>query len=76
MQVEILTPDKTLFTGTAEIITFPGTGGSFQVKENHAAMISSLVKGILEVQSANETVKFEINGGLVEVLSNKVVVLV
>jgi len=37
MQVEILTPDKTLYTGEAEVVTLPGINGSFQVMDNHAA---------------------------------------
>lgn len=75
MNIEILTPDKTLYTGEANIVTFPGTEGSFQVKENHAAMISSLGKGTLTIK-ADEDHSFEIEGGLVEVLKNKIVVLV
>lgn len=75
MNIEILTPDKTLYTGEAKVVTFPGSEGSFQVKENHAAMISSLGKGTLTI-NAQENHSFEIEGGLVEVLRNKIVVLV
>ncbi len=76
MFVEILTPDTTLFTGDAELVTLPGSNGSFQVKHNHAALISSLNAGTIEVKSNASNKSFTITGGLVEVLSNKVTVLV
>ncbi|MCC7297034.1 MAG: F0F1 ATP synthase subunit epsilon [Bacteroidia bacterium] len=76
MNVEILTPDKTLFTGTAEVVTLPGTNGSFQILESHAPMIANLGKGTLSIKTAGATESFEVKGGLVEVLQNKVVVLV
>ncbi len=76
MLVEILSPDNTLFTGDAELVTLPGSNGSFQIKNNHAALISSLNAGTVEVKSNQGIQNFEITGGLVEVLSNKVIVLV
>jgi F-type H+-transporting ATPase subunit epsilon len=76
MFVEILTPDNTLFSGEAELVTLPGSTGSFQVKHNHAALISSLQPGTIEVKSSSSNNSFNISGGLVEVISNKVTVLV
>lgn len=76
MNVEILTPDKTLFTGTAEVVTLPGINGSFQILENHAPLIANLGKGTLSIKTANTEQNFDVKGGLVEVLKNKVIVLV
>jgi F-type H+-transporting ATPase subunit epsilon len=76
MNVEILTPDKTLFSGDAEFVTLPGSNGSFQVFENHAPLIANLGKGTVSIKSATGLESFAVNGGLVEVLKNKVVVLV
>lgn len=76
MFVEILTPDNTLFSGEAELVTLPGSKGSFQVKHNHAALISSLNAGTIEVKSSTSSNTFDVKGGLVEVLANKVTVLV
>jgi F-type H+-transporting ATPase subunit epsilon len=76
MLVEILSPDNTLFTGEASLVTLPGSNGSFQIKNNHAALISSLTAGTVEVKSDQGNQNFEVTGGLVEVLSNKVIVLV
>lgn len=76
MQVEILTPDKALYSGNADVVTLPGINGSFQILENHAPLIANLGKGTLSIKAGNENQSFEVKGGLVEVLKNKIVVLV
>ncbi len=76
MRVEVLTPDKTLYTGEAEVITLPGVNGSFQIMDKHAAMIANLKAGQMEVKNGGIVETFDVTGGLVEVIKNKVVVLV
>ena len=76
MFVELLTPDKTLFSGEAEVISLPGVNGSFQLLGSHAPMIANLQAGSIEIKDNNQTQSFEIKSGLVEVVKNKVVVLV
>jgi len=75
MYLEILTPDKTVFEGEVTSATFPGTDGSFQVLNNHAPLVSTLAKGIVEYQDKDEYYDIEIDGGVVEVLNNRVIVL-
>ncbi len=75
--LEIITPEKKLFTGAIKIVKLPGTMGSFEIMENHAAIISTLGKGTVRVKELNGTVSnFEIEGGLVEMSDNEVKVLV
>lgn len=76
MQLDIITADKTLFSGEIEMVTLPGTDGTFQILKGHAALVSSLIKGQVVVkgtESGNQS--FDITGGIVEILNNKVVVL-
>jgi len=75
MWVEVLTPDQTLFNGEAKVVTCPGVDGSFQILENHAPMIANLREGTLEISGDNFH-SFSVQSGLVEVLKNKVIVLV
>jgi F-type H+-transporting ATPase subunit epsilon len=76
MQIEIITPDTTLFSGEATYVFLPGSDGSLGVMNNHAPLISSLKKGTLRIKdNTGKEVSFEVNGGTVEVLNNKVVVL-
>jgi F-type H+-transporting ATPase subunit epsilon len=77
VDVTILTPDKKLFVGTAERLSAPGTDGEFEVLNDHAPMVSSLGVGVVVVTtSARETTNVEISGGFIEVLDNKVSMLV
>ena len=76
MQVKIITPDKTAYEGEAQAITFPGNSGEFEVLDQHAAMISLLKQGTMRLKTAGNDQSFKVDGGVVEVLNNKVVVLV
>jgi len=75
MIVEVITPDEVLFTGEAISVKLPGTSGSFEALSNHAPLLSSLEKGSIVVRTAGGEETFEVSGGIVEVLNNKVVVL-
>jgi F-type H+-transporting ATPase subunit epsilon len=75
MTVEILTPEKKLYTGEARAVQLPGVEGSFQVLDRHAALISALKEGTIKVDDAKGSQKFPIKSGFVEVLNNKVTVL-
>jgi F-type H+-transporting ATPase subunit epsilon len=76
MHLEIITPEKTLFSGDIDIIKLPGTTGSFEILINHAPLISTLMAGRIKVKDINGVVSyFEISSGLVEVLNNQVKVL-
>ena len=84
MNLEILTPEKKLFSREVYGVQMPGIGGSFEVLEKHAPLVSALKAGRLKVikdKSAgsggqNHLAYFDIKGGFAEVLNNKVTVLV
>ena len=75
MQVDILSPDSTLFSGEAKVVTLPGVNGSFQIMNMHAPMISALAKGNVSVDTGSEKQEFPVNGGIIEVVDNKIVIL-
>ena len=77
MHLEIITPDKKVFDGKVTLIQLPGSKGSFTILNNHAPIISTLEAGTIKVQDISGKEQFfKINGGVVEQLSNKLVVLV
>ena len=78
MNLEILTPEKKLYSGEVYGVQMPGISGSFEVLDRHAPLVSALKAGRLKVlkDKQNQIVNFDINGGFVEVLNNKVTVLV
>jgi F-type H+-transporting ATPase subunit epsilon len=75
MYLEIITPDKKIFEGDVSVATFPGTQGSFQVLNNHAPLVSTLENGEIRLTSAAGSQTFRVDGGVVEVLNNKIIVL-
>jgi len=76
MNIEIVTPDTTIFSGEITLAQLPGLDGSFEIMNNHAPLISALKKGKIKlVDKQNHTQFFEVNGGVVEVLKNKILVL-
>lgn len=75
MYLEIITPDKRVFEGEVSSAQFPGTQGSFEVLDNHAPLISTLENGRIRVSSTAGNQYFNVDGGVVEVLNNKIIVL-
>lgn len=77
MQLDILTPEHKVFSGKVYGIQLPGTEGSFEILENHAAMIAALGKGKMKVlKDKNNSETYEISGGFIEMLNNKASVLI
>lgn len=77
MLLEILTPEKKLFSGEVQGVQLPGIDGLFEILDKHAPLVSALGVGQVKVLSkgaAGET--YAIQGGFVEVLANKTTVLV
>ena len=78
MTLEILTPEKKLFSGEVFGVQMPGVSGSFEVLDKHAPLVSALKAGRVKVlrDKQNHSANYDIQGGFVEVLNNKVTVLV
>ena len=76
MDVQIITPDKFLYQGQADLITVPGTSGSIGILNHHASLVSSLKKGEIKIVLNEKEEFFKIEGGVIEVSQNKVIVLV
>lgn len=75
MTVDILTPDRQIFSGETTSVTVPGSAGMFQIKKDHAAIISSLANGQVKIVTTEGDKVFDVEGGVVEVLKNKIIIL-
>jgi F-type H+-transporting ATPase subunit epsilon len=76
MHLEIITPDRKLFEEEVKSVILPGIDGSFGVLDNHAPLIAALKKGIVNVIDLNSARhNFDIKGGVVEILANRIIVL-
>ena len=77
MILEILTPEKKLYSGDVYGVQLPGISGLFEVLDKHAPMVSALGKGNLKIlKDKSITENYTIQSGFVEVLNNKTTVLV
>jgi len=76
MTLEILTPEKKLYSGESSSVILPGVDGSFQLLDKHAPLISALGKGEITYKTPTETKTLAISGGFAECVKNKVIVLV
>ena len=90
MHLEIVTPEHKLLSQDVDAITLPGTNGDFQLLNNHAPIVSTLVKGSLKIDKGielnakakaifkeeNDKLMLDISGGVVECNGNKVIVLI
>ena len=76
MNLEIINPDKTIFSGEVDLVQLPGKDGSFEILNNHAPLISVLKEGKVKVTDKSKNTQFfEIKGGVIEVLRNKILIL-
>ena len=76
MILEIITPEKQVFTGEVTSVKLPGTSGEFEIHNNHAPIISTLTSGVIRVvTSESNTENFDINSGVIEMQKNKIIVL-
>ena len=90
MQLEIVSPERTLLTADVESVIVPGTDGSFQMLENHAPIVSTLISGTVkisgEIEDSNslpdsfsvispQEIHLSVSSGVVEMKENKVIIL-
>ena len=76
LNLKIVSPEKVEFTGEVKSVTVPGTLGSFEILNNHAPIISSLEKGVVEYTTDDGKQQLNIDGGFVEVKKNEVSICV
>jgi F-type H+-transporting ATPase subunit epsilon len=89
MFIEIVSPEKIIFTGDVSSVYLPGTDGFFQILNNHAPIVSTLKKGTIKLSGkfeddVSENLNLEgvnkaslaIESGVVEMKNNKLIILV
>lgn len=76
MQLDIISPDKELFSGEVKYVGVPGIDGSLGILNNHAPLITTLATGevLIRLEDGQEE-RFPVKGGVLEVMNNKVIIL-
>ena len=75
LHVDIITPERNLYSGTATAVQLPGAEGVFQMLSKHAPIMAALTSGRIKIDTASGSEFVDINGGVVEVSGNNVTVL-
>lgn len=76
LKLEIVTPEKMVFSGQIEEVTIPGTEGEFGVLRGHEAFLSSVDIGELNYVKDGKKIYYAVNTGYAEVTADKVTILI
>jgi F-type H+-transporting ATPase subunit epsilon len=75
-QLDIVTPEKTIFSSTVEDVYLPGSEGEMGVLDMHAALVAPLSPGELRYKKDGKIEELAVGEGFVEVSDDKVSVLI
>ena len=74
--LEIVTPQRVVFSSEVESFTAPGVVGGFQVLKSHAPLLSAISVGEVKLTDVSgQELRYATSGGFVEVHENKVIML-
>lgn len=75
IRCEIVSQDRVVFSGDADIVILPGVEGEMGILPNHAPLLTALRYGIIVVRKQGEEQYFTVAGGVAEVQPDQVTVL-
>jgi F-type H+-transporting ATPase subunit epsilon len=76
MQLSLISPEKVIYTGEADMIVVPGAKGDFGVLDRHAPFMTMLREGVVTLyQNGQKSETFSISGGFCEVTPDGCIVL-
>jgi F-type H+-transporting ATPase subunit epsilon len=73
--LEIITPERTVFSGPVDFAVFPGADGELGILPNHAPLLSALVPGTVKTEKDKSATWYAVSGGFLEVRTNSVALL-
>ena len=75
LKLEIIRPEKIIFSDDAKMITLPSYEGDLSILKNHISIITLLRPGIIKVQNDGNFKEFFVQDGAVEFFNDSLVVL-
>jgi len=76
LQLNIISAEKKLFSGSVASVVIPGISGSFGVYPDHAPLISPLQQGVITYMENGAEKTLEVQGGIAEVNNGVVTICV
>jgi F-type H+-transporting ATPase subunit epsilon len=75
LHVEVVTAERELYNGEADVISAPGSEGRLGILPRHAALLTTLIPGELSIKLGGAEEPLFVSGGFLEVSDNSVTVL-
>lgn len=75
LKVSVISPERTVFEGTAEQVVAPGWNGEFGILHGHAPMLVLLGAGNVRIRTGAQDHRFHISGGFLQVVEDNVTIL-
>jgi F-type H+-transporting ATPase subunit epsilon len=75
IRCEIVSQDRTVFTGDVDIVVLPGAGGEMGILPNHAPVLTTLKYGVVKIRKGGKEELFTVAGGVAEVQPRIVTIL-
>lgn len=75
IRCEIVSQDRLVYKGEADIVVLPGSAGVMGILPNHSPLLTTLQYGLITVRSKGEEQIFTVAGGVAEVQPDQVTVL-
>jgi F-type H+-transporting ATPase subunit epsilon len=75
MHVDIVSAEKEIFSGTAEMVVATLENGEIGILPRHTPLLARMKPGEVRVKTATEELEFYVSGGLLEVQPHVVTVL-
>ena len=75
IRCEIVSQDRLVFEGEADIVILPGTSGEMGILPNHVPLLSTLGIGVIKVRLGGQEEVFTATGGVVEVQPDIITIL-
>lgn len=75
IRCEIVSQDRTVFTGDVDIVVIPGAAGEMGILPKHAPVLTTLKYGVIKVRKAGREELFTVAGGVAEVQPDVVTIL-
>jgi F-type H+-transporting ATPase subunit epsilon len=75
LHVEVVTAERELYNGEADVVSAPGSEGRLGILPRHAALLTTLIPGELSIKLGGAEEPLFVSGGFLEVSDNSVTVL-
>ena len=75
VQCDIVTQERSVFSGEVDYVSLPGTEGRKGILPNHSPLLTTLAHGEVMVKQNDEQIFYAVGGGFAEIQPDKIIIL-